>query len=373
MEVILKEVFAKKDLREFIDLPTKIHWQHPRWVPPIYNEEWRYFNPKKNRAFAFCDTILMLALRIGEVVGRIMGIINHRYNNHCKEKNARFAYLEGIDDQDVVHALLEHVENWARERGMDKMVGPMGFSDQDPEGFLIEGFEHEPTLATYYNFRYMIQLLENEGYTKDVDYVVYKIMVPKEIPRFYEKIFERISKKSDFMVIEFSKKKQLKPYIRPIFELMNDCFKDVYGYMPLNDQEMDDLGRRYLPIINPRFIKLVQTKGEVGAFIIGIPNMSEGIRRSKGHLFPFGIFKILHAAKKTKQLDLLLGGIKEKYRGRGFDVLLGMKMIEEAQKAGFLVIDSHHELESNLKMRAEMERLGGQVYKRFRIFKKKLT
>jgi len=371
--VILKEVVTKKELREFIYLPTKIHSKHPRWVPPVYSEERKYFNPKKNRAFAFCNTILVLALRNGAVIGRIMGIINHRYNSHRKEKNARFVYLESIDEQDVVHALLEHVENWARERGMEKMIGPMGFSDQDPEGFLIEGFEHEPTLATYYNFEYMIQLLDNEDYTKEVDYVVYKIIVPKEIPKFYEKIFERTSKRSDFMVVEFSKRKQLKPYIHPIFELMNDCFKDIYGYMPLNEQEMDDLGRRFLPIVDPRFIKLVETNGEVAAFIIGIPNMSEGIRRSKGRLFPFGIFKILRAAKKTKQLDLLLGGIKEKYRGRGFDVLLGLKMIENAQKARFSVIDSHHQLESNLKMRAEMERLGGQVYKRFRIYQKKLT
>jgi len=372
MSFEIKEVKARKQLKEFISLPAKIHCNHANWVPPIYIDEWKYFNPKKNKAFFYSDAVLVLAYHDGNAVGRVMGIINHHYNDYQEEKNGRFSYLECKDDQKVAHALLEYVEKWAKAKGMEKIVGPIGFNDQDPEGYLIEGFEHEPTLATYYNFEYIIRLLENEGYTKEVDYVVYKLNIPKEMPEFYKKIYQRAVRKKHYQILEFSKRKQLKPYIRPIFRLMNECFENIYGFQPLDEEEMDDLAKRYLPILDPRFIKIVTRNSEVIAFNIAMPNLSEGIRKAKGRLFPFGVFKILREAKKTRQLDSLIGGIKEQDRGRGVDVMIGFKTIESAQKAGFEFVDSHHELETNLKVRAEMERLGGQVYKRFRIFQKKL-
>jgi GNAT superfamily N-acetyltransferase len=373
MSIETKEVKTRKQLREFIYLPARIHRNHINWVPPFYSEEWKYFNPKKNKAFSYCDVVLLLAYRNCKAVGRVMGIINHRYNNYREERNGRFAYLECREDQEVGHELLKYVEKWARAKGMDKIVGPLGFSDQDPEGYLIEGFDFTPTLSTYYNFEYLIQLLEKEGYAKEVDYVVYKVNLLKEIPEFYGRIYKRISKKKGFALVEFSKKKQLKAHIRPIFYLMNDCFRNIYGYLPLDEKEMDKLAKRYLAFVDPRFIKIViNNDKEVIGFIIGIPNLSEGIRKARGRLFPFGIFLIFRSAKKTKQLDLMLGGIKEEYRGRGVDAILGMKIMESARKAGFECVDSHHELESNYKMHAEMERIGGKVYKRFRIFQKKL-
>jgi GNAT superfamily N-acetyltransferase/predicted GNAT family acetyltransferase len=372
MRVHIREVENRKQLKEFIHLPARIHQNHPQWVPPIYKEEWTYFDPSSNREFQHSETVLALAWQNNEVSGRIMGIINHRYNRYRREKGARFAYLECWDNQEVAHALLSFLERWAIERNMQKIVGPMGFSDQDPEGFLIEGYEHEPTLATYFYFEYMIRLLEKEGYKKDVDYVVYKLVVPEKMPDFYRRIYRRISRNKNFRLIEFSKKNQLKPFIRPIFELMNDTFKDIYGYFPLDVKEMNELGKRYLPVIDPRFVKLVARNHEIVAFIIGIPNMAQGLREAKGRLFPFGVFKILRATRKTKQLDLYLGGIKEEVRGKGLDVMMGKKMIESCQKAGIEFMDSHHELEGNLKMRSEMERLGSEVYKRYRIFQKSL-
>lgn len=372
MKVEVKPVKNKKELRKFIHLPAEIHHNHSYWVPPIYVDELRYFNPKKNRAFSYCDTVLSLAYQKGKVAGRVMGIINHRSNIYSQERNGRFAYLECWDDQEIAHSLLKHVENWAAKNGMNKIVGPLGFNDQDPEGFLIDGFEHKPTLATYYNFKYMIRLLENEGYAKEVDYVVYKMNVPKKIPNFYNAIYQRVCSKDKYILKEFRRRKQLNPYIRPILGLMNECYKPLYGFFPLDEKEMDDLARRYLPLLDPRFIKLVTKNDEIVAFIIATPNFSEGIRKARGHLFPLGIFKILRAAKKTKELDALIGAIKEEYRGRGLDVMMGVKTIESAQKAGLEYIDSHHVLETNLRTRAEMERLGGQVYKRFRIFQKNI-
>ena len=372
MSIEIREVKTRRDLRRFIFLPAKIHQDHLIWVPPLYMDEQRFFNPKKNRAFSYSEAILAVASKDGKTVGRIMGIINHRYNESRKEKHARFGFLECWNDQEVAHELLQFVEEWARARGMTKIVGPMGFTDQDPEGFLIEGFEHEPTLSTYYNFDYMNNLLKREMYTKEVDYVVYKVDLTKELPEFYKKIYQRAVRKKSCQLLEFSKRKQLKPYIKPVFHLMNESFKDIYGFHPMDEQEMEDLAKRFLPILDPRFIKIAINNNEVVGFNIAMPNLSEGIRKAKGRIFPFGIFKILRAAKKTKQLDTLIGGIKKEYRGRGIDVIIGYKTVESALKAGFTFVDSHHELEDNFKVRAEMERVGGKVYKRFRIYQKRL-
>lgn len=374
MDIQIREVESRKDLRKFIYLPEEIHKGHTTWVHPIYMDEWTYFNPRKNEAFSYCDTIVLLAFRDGKVIGRIMGIINTRYNEHRDEKTARFGYLETWEEQEVVSALLARIEEWAREKGMTKVVGPYGFSDQDPEGFLIEGFDLRATIATYHNFDWMPGILENAGYSKDIDYFVYKIDISRDLPELYEKIFNRISRRGTFEIINFKNKKEMKPWIKPILGLMNECYMDsnIYGYAPLSEKEMEELAKRYWTILDQRFIKVVLKDGEIVAFIIGIPDMTEGIQRARGHLLPFGIFKILRAAKKTTQLDLLLGAVKEPYRGMGIDILMGFPLIASAQEAGMLLADSHHEMETNTRVRAEMERAGGEIYKKYRVYQKAL-
>jgi len=374
MKVTVKEVESRKDLKKFIYLPEKIHADHETWAHPIYMDEWTYFDAKKNKAFFYSDTILLLAYKGDDVVGRIMGIINTRYNEYKVEKTARFGYLETWKDEEVTEALLQAVEDWAGEKGMTKMIGPYGFTDQDPEGFLIEGFENHATIATYHNFDWMPQMIEKLGYAKDVDYFVYKLDVPKEIPEFYKKILERVKRKGNFELIELRKKRQIKPWIIPVLDLMNECYigSNIYGYTPLDKQEMIDLAKRYLPVLDPRFVKVITKDGDTVAFIVGIPDMTAGIKKARGKLLPFGFLKILRAAKKSKQLDLLLGAVKESYRGRGLDVLMGVGMIMSAQEAGFEVMDTHHELESNVKVRAEMVKMGGKLYKKFRVYQKKL-
>jgi hypothetical protein len=374
MKVAIKEVKSRKDLKKFIYLPEKIHADHETWTHPIYMDEWTYFDAKKNKAFSYSDTILLLAYKGNDVVGRIMGIINSRYNEYKIEKTARFGYLETWEDEEVTSTLLQAVEDWAREKGMTKMIGPYGFTDQDPEGFLIEGFQHHATIATYHNFDWMPRMIEKMGYDKDVDYFVYKLPVPKEIPEFYKKILERVKRKGNFELIELRKKRKIKPWIIPVLDLMNECYTEsnIYGYTPLDKQEMMDLAKRYLPVLDPRFVKVVTKNGETVAFVVGIPDMTAGIKKARGKLLPFGFLKILRAAKKTKQLDLLLGAVKESYRGRGLDVLMGVGMIMSAQKAGFEVMDTHHELESNVKIRAEMTKMGGKLYKKYRVYHKAL-
>jgi len=199
--------------------------------------------------------------------------------------------------------------------------------------------------------------------------VVYKI--PTVIPEIYKKISMRLQDK-DYKLIEFQKRKEIKPYIIPVLSLMNESFKDIYGYTPLNTNEMQILAKQYYMLIDKRFLKVITKDNEVIAFVLGMPNISEGLRRSHGYLFPFGIFFILHSLRKSKQLDLLLGAIHPKYQKIGLDVMLGTAMISTAIKNGFTSMDSHHELETNTRVRAEMERAGGQIYKRYRIFQKNL-
>jgi len=372
MGITITEVKNRRELREFIYVPAQVNRTNPRWIPPIYMDDWKFFDAKKNRAFQHADAVLALARRDGRVVGRIMGIVSRRCNELRQECTGRFGFLECYEEQDAFSALIAFIEGWARGLGMKKLVGPMGFSDQDPQGFLYEGFDHQPTLDSFHNFPYVVRFMEAAGYTKEVDYVDYIVKVPEKLPEFYEKIAARVARQAEFKLVEFATKKELKPYIHRILGLMNITYQNIYGYVPLTDTEIDALAKQYLPVIDLRFVKMVLRGDDVVAFFIGIPSMNEGLRKCKGHLFPFGILQIMAAMKKTKQLELLLGSIREDCRGRGLDVLIGGAMLRSAIAAGFVTMDSHHELETNLKMRAEMERMGGQIVKRFRIYQKSL-
>lgn len=372
MEIQIREVKSKKDLRAFIYLPEKIHQNHKNWVHPIYMDDWEFFNPKKNKSFDHCDYVLILAFRNDKVVGRCMGLIHHDYNQQHNEKYGRFSFIETYNDQEVFHALIDYVSKWSKEKGMEKLVGPLAFSDKDPQGFLIEGFDEPVVIASNCNYPYMVELTEKEGFQKKVDLVVYKIEIPDELPLIYKKIEERFQRNnSSIKIVEFTSRRKIKPLIRPTLQLINDTFTDIYGFTPFNEKEMDDFANRYLYLINPRFIKIAMNENnEVIGTIIGMSDLSKGIQKAHGRLFPFGFIPILTAGKKTEQLNLLLGAVDPRYQGRGMDVLMGIKMIESAKALGKKVIDSHLELEYNTKVRAEMERMGGVVYKTYRLFEK---
>jgi hypothetical protein len=372
--LVIQEVNSKSELRKFIHLPAAIHKDHTNWVPPIYMDEWEFFNPKKNKCFDSCDTILLLAYRSNKVVGRIMGIIHRKYNEKHQENHARFAFFETWNDEKVASALIGAVEIWARKKGMNRLVGPLAFSDKDPQGFLIEGFDEPAVIASNCNFPYQVELLEKNVFTKQVDLVVYQIKIPNPIPEFYLKIEERaLRMNAGLTILEFTSRRKVKPYIHKVLNLLNHTFTEIYGFTPFTEAEMDDFANRYLFLINPRFIKIaVNSDDKVVAFVIAMSHIGDGIQKAKGYLFPFGIFQIFAAARKTNQLNLLLGGIDPDYRGKGLDVMMGVKLMQSATLKGKTVIDSHLELEYNTKVRAEMEKMGGVVYKRFRIFGKDL-
>lgn len=373
MPVIVKEVSSKAELSAFIYLPEKIHATHSNWVFPIYTDEWDFYNPLKNRFFSDCSTILLLAFRDNTVCGRIMGIINHKYNSVHQELKGRFFALECYEDPEVALALTQRIENWCRDKGMTMVIGPFGFSDKDPQGFMIEGFDLPAIIATNYSLPYMVNLMNICGYVKEIDCVDYQLPVPKEIPDFYQAIFKRTLEANDFTLKEYTSRRQLRPVIKPVFDLINDTYANIYGFSALTQKEVDYFANRYIAIINPRFVKVIfNPAGELIAFAIAMPELSDGIRKARGRLFPFGFIKILHASRKTKLLTMLLGAIRSDYRNNGLDVVLGLKMLESAQEQKFEFIDSHLVLENNTKMRAEYEKMGGTIGKRYRIYRKEL-
>jgi hypothetical protein len=370
--VDILEVGTKRDLRAFIRLPWALHVGHDRWVPPLLAEERAFFRAQSNPAFAYSDTLLLLARRDGVPVGRVMGIVNRRYNEAKGDSQARFACLECGDDLDLARRLLGRVEEWARGLGLRRLVGPLGFTDQDPQGFLMDGYDYEPSIGTYVNLPYMPRLLEALGYDKEMGYAVYRIDLPGQVPEFYLRVAERAARKSGVRLLDLRRRREIKPHIRPVLTLMNDCFRELYGYSVLDEREMEALARRFLPVLDPRFVKIAVRGGEVVGFNIAMPNLAEGFRRADGRLWPLGFLKILRAGRRTRQLDTLVGGIRADLRGKGIDAMIGCATMAAAIEAGFEFVDSHHELEYNHKVRSEMERLGGRVYKSYRIFRKDL-
>jgi hypothetical protein len=369
----LREVTQYKDLKTFIKLPYKIHKNHSEWLPPLLTDEYKVFDKKKNHSFEHCDTIMYLAYKNGDVLGRVMGIINHTYNKGHNENNVRFFALECYDDAAVFDKLIEAIEIWGKEKNMDTIVGPLGFSDKDPQGFLLEGFDDPMTvMVTSCSFEYMIFHTERNGYNKKIDLFQYRIQLEEETPEIYVKIADRV-KRNGFEVLEFTKSAEIKPYVNTVFELINQTYTDIYGFAPLDDTEAKEFSDRFLPMLNPNYIKLVKDKdGVVVAFVVAMPNITEGFRKAKGRLLPFGFVHILKALKSATQLDMLLGCVHQKHRNAGLDALMTVALFDSARKGNLTVMDSHLTMEDNVKMRAAYERMNHTIYKKYRIFEKAL-
>jgi len=366
------EVRGAADLGRFLRVPYDVHRADPRWVPPLLAEERDRLRPEGNPSFRHARVTLVLAWRDGVPVGRIAGIADGRFDEHHGARVARFGWIECGDDLEVAAALLGYVEGWARALDLDRVVGPMGFTDQDPEGLQMEGFEREPTLATYANLPSLPGLVAACGYEKEVDYVVYGLRLDRGLPEAYERIAARVLARGGCRLVEPRSRRELKPYVRPILDLMDATFDGLHGYVPLDDVEREDLVRRFWPLLDPRFVKLVTRDGSLAGFLIAMPNVDPGLRRARGRLFPFGLLHVLGAARRSRQLDLLVGGARADIRGRGLDVAAMTALLRSAIAAGFETVDSHLELEGNHLVRAEMERLGGTVTKRYRVFAKDL-
>lgn len=369
----IQKIKNSKELGNFIKLPAKLYQNDTRWVPPLYVDEYQFHDPKKNPAFACSMVERWIAFKNDEPVGRIMGIIHHEYNSLHEEKTARFFQMDCINDVQVASLLIQTVEEWAIENEMNQLIGPFGFSDKDPQGFQIEGLEHLPVIATPAHPAYLPVMLETLGYGKYLDCVSYRIPVPAVLPPLYERVLKRVQQNKQVHLLEFRSRKALKPYVVPVFQLINETYTPLFGFIPMSEAEINKMAKQYLPILNPAFVKaMVDDEGQLLSFVVAMPDMSKGLQKAKGKLFPFGLLHIFSAMRKTRQLNLLLGAVKESYRGKGLDVYMAMALIKTASEKGMTYMDSHLILETNRTMRAECEKLDGELYKRFRVFVKQL-
>ena len=369
MSVRIVEITNPKEKNIFVRLPYRLHRSHPGWIPLLRRMERNFINPRKNSHMTHTDTLCLASYTDGLPSGRIMGLIKEVE----EKRQARFCSFESINDQQTASSLLSAVESWASQRGIAKLIGPIGFTNQDPQGFIIDGFEERPALNTIHNFDYVPSLLEKAGYTKEVDYLTYKIPIPAKAPDLYYRLAPRVLQRNRVTLLEFTRKNQARKYLLKMLRLMNEAYKNLYGFVPLGDGEIERRSATYMKIMTPEFFKiLLDERGEAVAFIFGIRDITEGIRAAGGRLFPLGYLKIRLKQSRARRLDLLLGAVKEQYQGRGLDVMMALAMLKSAQSSGIEYADSHHEAENNTLVQAEMKRMGGVVYKRHRIFQKAL-
>ncbi|MCK4694173.1 MAG: hypothetical protein KAT74_00350, partial [Candidatus Cloacimonetes bacterium] len=354
MNVIIKEVKSKKELKKFISFPYKLYKGNKNWIPPLRNDEFNILYKTKNPAFDFCDVKLWLAYKNDKIVGRIAGIINHRYIEKWENKYARFGWIDFINDENVSKALINSVEKWAKENGMKAVHGPLGFTDLDPEGMLIEGFEELGTIATIYNYPYYSKHFEKYGYLKDIDWIEFEVKVPEKVPEKIERIANIVKKKYKLTVLKTISSKDLKPYTKEIFKVLNDAFEPLFGVVPLTEKQIEKYIEHYMGIIPHKFISLIlDESGKIAAFGITMPSLSKAFQKAKGRLLPFGFLHILKALKKNDSVDLFLVAVRPDLQGKGVNALLFKEFILTYIDNKIEKAETNIELESNIKVQAQ--------------------
>ena len=376
MAIIIKKVSSKKELKTFIRFNYELYKGNPYSVPDLYNDMLNTFNPKKNAAFEFCEADYFLAYKNDRVVGRVAAIINHRANDTWQKKEVRFGWIDFIDDEEVSEALLDTVAQWGKERGMKSIVGPLGFTDMDAEGMLIDGFDQLGTMSTIYNYPYYQKHMEKLGFEKDADWVEFKMKVPEAIPEKFVRISEIILQKYKLKIKKLKRKEiKEKNYGQRIFDLINEAYAPLYGYSKMTQGQIDQYIKMYLPLIDLRMVSIIEDEeGNLIAAGISMPSLSEALQKAKGKMLPFGWYHLLKALfiKKPKILDLLLVGVKPEYQSKGVNALLFYDLIPVYQQLGFEYGESNPELEDNKKVQSQWSVFNPEQHKRRRAYRKML-
>ncbi len=375
MAIIIKKVADKKDLKAFIRFNYELYKNNPYAVPDLYDDMLNTFSPKKNAAFEFCESDYFLAYQDGKLVGRVAAIINHRANETWNKKEVRFGWIDFIDNPEVSEALLQEVERWGKSKGMTEIVGPLGFTDMDAEGMLIEGFDQLSTMATIYNYPYYPQHMERLGYEKAADWVEFKLIVPDRLPDKFVRIAEIIMQKYNLKIKKLKNRKEIEQYDygQKIFDLINEAYAPLYGYSKMTQGQIDQYVKMYLPMLDLRMVTLVEdAEKNLVAVGISMASMSEALQKAKGKLLPFGWYHLLKAlfVKHSKTLDLLLVAVKPEYQSKGVNALLFYDLVPIYQKMGFKYGESNPELEENKKVQAQWSAFESELHKRRRAFRK---
>lgn len=375
MNVIIKEVTTKKELRNFVKFNIDLYKNNRYHIPGLIDEEMITLSREKNPAFEIGEAIYFLAYKNGKIVGRIAGLINHKSNETWNQKNARFGFIDFIDDAEVVDKLFEAVENWARGKNMTHLHGPLGFTDMDHEGMLIKGFDQLGTMATIYNFPYYPEHMERMGFKKDQDWFEFKITVPKIVPDKHLRISEIVKKKYGLKILKFKKRKEIWPYAHKIFNTLNEAFTPLYGFAKLTPKQIDYYVNIYIPMIRLDFVTIIlrEEDDEVVGFGITLPSLSRALQKAKGHLFPFGFIHLLKALyTKPEIADFYLMGVLPEYQNKGVNALIFSDIIPTYNKLNIKYAETNPELETNNAVQSQWDYFEHEHHKTRRAFIKQL-
>lgn len=373
MTVQIQEATDPRGMRKFVEFPFHLHREEPRWIPLLRRDEKGLFDPRTNPSLEQAEARFFLAEAGGEIVGRVAAILSHAANRKYNTRNLRFGWLETIDNVAVPQALFEAVDEWGRSRGMSTLTGPMGFTDMDPEGMLVEGFDQEPTIASNFNPEYYPELMGRLGFHKEIDYVEFKVKIPDDhvIPDKLLNLAERIRGRSRCRIKHFRNRGEIKRHGVDLMTLLDESFDEVYGTIPLTRAQKDYYVRRYIGCAHPDLIKaVVDEHGDMVAFMVAIPSLTRGFQRAHGRIWPLGWWHIYRSLQSRETLDFYLAGVKKKYRGTGIDLLMLIEIARAAVRMGFRFAESNLELETNFKIHAMWKYFNPNQHKRRRIFKR---
>ena len=376
--VQIKRVETKKDLKDFIEFHYDLYEGDQYDAPNLYSDELNTLSRDKNAAFDFCEAEYFLALKEGKVVGRVAAIINHKANEKWEKKDVRFGWIDFIDDIEVSNALLKAVEDYGKEKGMTSIVGPLGFTDMDPEGMLTWGFDQLGTMATIYNYDYYPKHMEKlGGWEKDNDYVEYRLDVPETAPEKYTKIAEMVEKRYNLHARKLTKKEIFEGgYGKKLFDLINVTYSHLYGFSELTDRQIDQYVKMYFPLADLDLITVIEDGNKDNQLVglaITIPSLTRALQKCRrGRLFPFGWWHLLRAIKfhKTEVVDLLLIGVLPEYRSKGANALVFADLIPRYVKYGFKWGETHVEMETNESVQSQWGPLDPTMHKKRRCYRK---
>ncbi len=377
MAVEIRRVETKRDLKKFIRFNYELYKGNAYSVPDLYEDMKSTFSKEKNPAFEFCEAEYFLAYKDGRLAGRVAAIINNRANETWNTRNVRFGWIDFVDDREVSEALLNAVCEWGRQKGMTDIIGPLGFTDIDAEGMLIEGFDQLSTMATIYNYPYYPRHMEALGYEKQTDWIEKKLYVPESVPDGYQRVADIVMKRSNLHMHHIKSRKEISGTDLPyrIFDLINEAYSPLFGYSKMSKRQVDQYVKTYFPLLDMRMISIVEdANNEIVAVGVSMPSIARALQKAHGKLFPFGWFHLLKALfiKHSDVLDLLLVGVKPEYQSKGVNALLFADLIPAYVKLGFRYGETNPELEENEKVQTQWKYLKSETHKRRRCYHKAL-
>ena len=374
-KIEIKEVKTRAQRREFVKLPLSMYKDCPYFVPPLFGDEMKIFT-NKNAYSDTCDSKCFLAIENGRTVGRIQGIIQRQFNELHGEKRLRFSRFDSINDVDVARALFDAVEAWGRENGLDTICGPLGYSDLEREGLLIEGFDKLSTFEEQYNYDYYPALIESCGYQKEIDWLEFRLRAPKEKNVMLQRVADRALEISKLHIVDsetMSKREYIDKYSEDVFDCLDRCYSHLYGTVPFTESMKKQLIDQFMMVINKKYLIVICDENEkVVSFALCIPGFGEAVQKSGGRLTPATVRKILKAVKKPKVIDLALVAVLPEYRSAGINAVMLHKMTEYLESGEIDYFETNLNLETNVQVMAQWKYFDSEQHKRRRSYIKNI-